>query len=71
MSADLTIDTALADPMIRALMRADHVEPKSFERLLRSKAKVVEHSPRARVAAVAGVFAQRPFRLLSDGFCCA
>jgi hypothetical protein len=36
---DLTIDTALADPIIRAAMAADRVNPREFETLLRSTAK--------------------------------
>ena len=33
--ADLTIDGALHDPLIAAVMRADRVDPKAFEILLR------------------------------------
>lgn len=35
---DLTIEGVLADPMIRAVMNADRIEPKAFEALLRSAA---------------------------------
>lgn len=41
---DLTIDTALADPVIAAVMRADRVDPRRFEALLRSKANVLVRS---------------------------
>ncbi|OHV87202.1 hypothetical protein [Mesorhizobium sp. ORS 3428] len=35
---DLTIDEAIRDPMIRLVMKADGVDPKAFERMLRSRA---------------------------------
>jgi coproporphyrinogen III oxidase-like Fe-S oxidoreductase len=35
---DLTIDEAIRDPMIRLVMKADGIDPKAFERLLRSRA---------------------------------
>ena len=38
-SRDLTIEEALADPVIGAAMRADHVDPAGFETLLRSTAR--------------------------------
>lgn len=38
-SRDLTIDSVLADPMIRAVMRADRVNPADLESLLRGKAR--------------------------------
>jgi hypothetical protein len=38
---DLTIEDVLADPMILALRRADGVDPKAFEALLRGKARVL------------------------------
>ncbi len=68
MSSDMTIESALSDPMIRAIMRADRVEPQAFERLLNSAAKALEALPRRRpqVAAVA-----RPLRPIIRGFCCA
>ncbi len=39
--ADLTIEDVLADPMILAMRRADHVDAAGFETLLRSKARVL------------------------------
>ena len=36
---DLTLDEALADPMIGAALRADGVDPRAFELLLRSTAQ--------------------------------
>ena len=36
---DLTIEGALTDPMVRALMKADGVDPRAFEALLRSSAR--------------------------------
>jgi len=35
---DLTIDEAVRDPMIRLVMKADGIDPKAFERMLRSRA---------------------------------
>jgi len=35
---DLTIDEAIRDPMIRLVMKADRVDPQSFETMLRSLA---------------------------------
>lgn len=67
MSSDMTIESALSDPMIRAIMRADRVEAKSFERLLRSAAGTLDRAPRSRVPAVV---AQRPPRSIFQGFCC-
>lgn len=36
---DLTLDEALNDPMIAAALRADRVDPRQFETLLRSTAR--------------------------------
>ncbi len=47
-SLDLTIEDALADPVIGAAMRADHVDPIRFESLLRATAQSVERSWRDR-----------------------
>ena len=38
---DLTIESALADPMIQALMSADRVKPHAFEALLRGAARKI------------------------------
>ena len=38
-SLDLTIESALNDPIIRAAMRADRVDPESLEALLRTTAQ--------------------------------
>lgn len=35
---DLTIDEAVRDPMIRLVMKADGVDPRAFEKMLRSLA---------------------------------
>jgi hypothetical protein len=35
---DLTIDEAIRDPMIRLVMKADHIDPRAFEAMLRSMA---------------------------------
>lgn len=34
--SDLTVEEVMAEPIVRALMRADHVDPTAFEALLRS-----------------------------------
>jgi hypothetical protein len=44
---DLTLEDLLADPMILALRRADHVDPKSFESMLRSTALRLKTDRRA------------------------
>ena len=36
---DLTLDEALADPVIGAALRADRVDPRQFEALLRGAAR--------------------------------
>lgn len=38
--SDLTIDEAMADPLIRRVMRADRVEPRQLESMLRTLASV-------------------------------
>lgn len=67
MSPDMTIEAALFDPMIRAVMRADRIEPQAVERLLRSKARMLD---RARGSALAPVVAQ-PSRSVAWNYCCA
>ena len=50
---DLTLDEVLSDPMIGVAMRADHVDPRHFETLLRATARRLETSrPKAQPAAV-------------------
>lgn len=39
---DLTLDEVLADPMIGAALKADHVDPRQFETLLRSTARTLD-----------------------------
>ena len=55
-SIDLTIDSALADPVIGAAMRADGVDPRRLETLLRTTARKIDSTrPHAsRLAAVTG-----------------
>ncbi len=43
---DLTLDEALADPMIAAALRADRVDPRRFEALLRGTARRRSTLPR-------------------------
>lgn len=40
---DLTLDEALADPVIGAVLKADHVDRGGFETLLRSTARRLDH----------------------------
>lgn len=40
-SLDLTLEGALVDPMVAAVMRADRVDPRRFEALLRSAAREI------------------------------
>ena len=70
---DLTLDEALADPMIGAALRADRVDPREFELLLRSTARRLEpgldarRGPAARLTASLAARACRPVA----GECCA
>ena len=62
-SLDLTIEGALADPVIGAVMRADRVDPQRFEALLRSKARTLDLGRRRVVpsfAAIASRFRREP-----------
>ncbi len=45
---DLTIDEAVRDPMIRLVMKADGVDPRAFERMLRSLADAQDDVPSLR-----------------------
>lgn len=48
---DLTIDEAVRDPMIRLVMKADGVDPRALERMLRSLADAQDaHSADAQDA---------------------
>ncbi|RWO63698.1 MAG: hypothetical protein E5Y61_04715 [Mesorhizobium sp.] len=44
---DLTIDEVVKDPMIRMLMQADRVDPRSFETMLRTLADAQGRSRKA------------------------
>jgi hypothetical protein len=44
---DLTIDEVVKDPMIRMLMKADRVDPRSFETMLRTLADAQGYSRKA------------------------
>ena len=45
---DLTVQQVMAEPIVRDLMRADHVDPAAFEALLRSvAARAPGHSAKA------------------------
>ncbi len=50
---DLTLDEALADPMIGAVLKADHVDRRGFETLLRATARRLDtgRGPAARPTA--------------------
>ncbi|QPC94238.1 hypothetical protein [Mesorhizobium sp. INR15] len=45
---DLTIDEAVRDPMIRLVMKADGVDPRAFEKMLRSLANTHREVPLLR-----------------------
>jgi hypothetical protein len=65
---ELTLDDALSDPVIRAVMAADRVDPRRFEVLMRATARRLE--PGRRTAAPA----PRAVRVrcdLSAGTACA
>ena len=66
---DLTLDEALADPMIGAALRADHVDPRQFETLLRSTARRIDarRGPASRPTAFLAARSRRPIA----GDCCA
>ena len=53
---DLTLEEVLADPVIGAAMRADGVDPRRFETLLRTTARRLD---RAREPALPGAIAAR------------
>ena len=55
---DLTIEAALADPVIGAVMRADRVDPQRFEALLRTTARRLESARRASAAPCAATIHQ-------------
>jgi hypothetical protein len=57
-SRDLTIEEALVDPVIGAAMRADHVDPRGLEALLRSTARRLGRE-RADASLLARVCAHR------------
>lgn len=54
-SVDLTIEAAMADPMIAAAMRADGVDPRRLEHLLRSTARDLDAARRPSMAACCAV----------------
>ena len=68
MSSDMTIESTLADPMIRAVMRADRIEPQAFERLLRSAARSIDAAP---LPALPPAWTARAAKAMSRGVCCA
>jgi hypothetical protein len=61
-NSDLTLDEALADPMIGAALRADHVDPRQFETLLRSTARRLDarRGPASRPTAFLAARGCRP-----------
>ena len=66
---ELTLDEALADPMIGAALRADHVDPRQFETLLRSTARRLD-AKRGPASRPAAFLAARSVRSVM-GECCA
>lgn len=63
-SVDLTIDGALADPVIAAAMRADRVDPGRLEHLLRATARDLR-AARAATRRPIAVFADSMFGALT------
>ena len=57
---DLTLDEALADPVIGAVMEADHVDKRHFEMLLRTTARRL-HRERGLVALLPVANGRFPF----------
>ncbi|MCW6509373.1 hypothetical protein [Lichenifustis flavocetrariae] len=51
-SRDLTIESVLADPIILAAMKADRVNPRDLETLLRATARRIEPAPQRKWAAM-------------------
>ena len=54
--SDLTVEEVMAEPIVRALMQADHVDPAAFEALLcsiaaRSPGRGIPGSPETHIAA--------------------
>ena len=62
-SAAPTVDELLADSLVQAVMRADHVEPQALRTLLGRSARRLADSRRARRRA--GRARPRPARLVS------
>ena len=54
---DLTIDEAIRDPMIRLVMKADRVNPRAFEAMLRT---VADEQGLSRAAESSSYFLQDP-----------
>ena len=70
MSTDLTIETALDDPMIRAVMRADGVSRHELDTMLRSTARLIERAP-VRRPLMAGLLNGKPACKTPWGLCFA
>ena len=64
---DLTLEEVLADPVIGAAMRADHVDPRRFETLLRTTARRLDRA-RDPVLPAACTIAAR-MRATAQGAC--
>ena len=65
---DLTLDEALSDPMIAAVLRADSVDPRQFETLLRSTARTLD-ARRGAVYRPAAFLAARSCRPAAGDVC--
>ncbi|CCV12264.1 hypothetical protein [Mesorhizobium sp. STM 4661] len=68
---DLTIDEAIRDPMIRLVMKADRVDPRAFERMLRSLAEEQypdSKAPPSRFSADAGSGHSRRLSRIAKAF---
>ena len=67
-NCDLTLDEALADPMIGAALKADRVDPRQFETLLRSTARRLAAPRRIPTPALRGgpLLAAAPHRFAGE-----
>ena len=63
---DLTLDEALADPMIGAVLKADHVDRRGFESLLRSTARRLDNGRGPAVRPTASLAARARTTIPTD-----
>ncbi len=64
---DLTLDEVLADPVIGAAMRADRVDPRRFETLLRTTARRLDRARDPALPAACAIASR--LRAAAQGAC--